>query len=347
MSARKVAQMTKRRKDEHIHVNLNEDVRAKGIQSGFERYRLLHCAAPEINLDEVDTSVELLERKLHSPILISSMTGGTALAKKINARLARVAQEHRFAMALGSCRLLLEDDSVLRSFAVRKHAADILLFANLGAVQLNYGVSVDDCRKLVDVLEVDALVLHLNPLQEALQPEGNTRFRGVLSRIEDLCRSLHVPIIVKEVGWGISGAVADRLKNVGVFAIDVAGAGGTSWSEVERVRSLESWQQQCAASFAGWGIPTAETLVQVRLAAPDIVTIASGGIKSGIDIAKGIALGATLAGIASPFLQTAVQSEKVLHDCAKTFTRELRVAMFACGCKSLNELRSSSPLSWV
>jgi len=224
---------TASRKSEHIRVNLHEDVAAKGIRSGFDDYRFVPRALPELNFGDVDSSTELFGRRLSAPILISCMTGGTSEARRLNHTLARVAQRARFAMGLGSGRALLERPALVETFDVRSMAPDVLLFANLGAVQLNKGYGAGDCQRLVDVLRADALVLHLNALQEALQPEGDTCFEGVLERIGEVCRRLDVPVVVKEVGWGISPDVVRALMDVGVAAVDVAGAGGTSWSEVE------------------------------------------------------------------------------------------------------------------
>ncbi|MGA8533448.1 MAG: type 2 isopentenyl-diphosphate Delta-isomerase, partial [Candidatus Tumulicola sp.] len=259
---------TPSRKAQHIRINVERDVAAKGVDSGFDAYAFVHQALPEIDLSEVDTSTWLFGRKLGAPFLISCMTGGTPDAIRLNRTLARVAAEHRLAMGLGSGRALLESPEMLASFDVRDLAGDVLLLANLGAVQLNKGYTADDCRRLVELLRADALVLHLNALQEALQPEGDTCFRGLLSKIGEVCRRLAFPVIVKEVGWGIAPDAVRALLDVGVAAIDLAGAGGTSWSEVERYRVAEPWRARVAGAFSGWGIPTAECLVRARDAAP-------------------------------------------------------------------------------
>jgi isopentenyl-diphosphate delta-isomerase len=267
------------------------------------------------------------------------MTGGTDRAKEINLTLARGAQSEGVAMGLGSLRAAVEDESLADTFQVRRAAPDILLFANLGAVQLNYGYSVEQCRRAVDMVEADALYLHFNALQEALQPEGDTNFNSLLPKIAQVCRGLGVPVLAKEVGWGISGAVAHRLIDAGVAAIDVAGAGGTSWSQVEMYRARNERQARLAGAFVGWGIPTAVALRQVRAELPDIPLIASGGLRSGIDIAKCIALGADLGGMASPFLKAADASDEALVAEIQDTRKELLACMFATGSADLASLR--------
>jgi isopentenyl-diphosphate delta-isomerase len=330
------------RKAEHLRINIEQDV--KGVSSGFERYRFAHCALPEIALDDVDLSVTHFGRKLRAPILISCMTGGTPEATGVNRTLARVAEEFGFAMGLGSGRVLLEQPETLESFDVRSVAPEVLLFANLGAVQLNKGYGIPQCRHLVKLVGADALVLHLNPLQEALQPEGDTDFRGLLDRIGALAGGLGVPVLVKEVGWGLSGQVVRALLDVGVAGVDVAGAGGTSWSEVERFRTHESWRIRVAAQFAAWGIPTAECVRAAREVAPDALIIASGGIRDGLDAAKAIALGADMVGIAGPFLRAAAQGYDQVQDLAREIVEVLRVAMFALGVRSVDELKETDLL---
>ncbi|HVN52829.1 MAG TPA: type 2 isopentenyl-diphosphate Delta-isomerase, partial [Anaerolineaceae bacterium] len=257
---------------------------------------------------------------------------------------AEVAQEMGLAMGVGSQRAALEDPGLAASFQVRQAAPDILLFGNLGAVQLNYGYTVDDCRRAVEMIAADALILHLNALQEALQPEGDTRFSGLLARIEEVCRSLPVPVIAKEVGWGISAEVAQKLVSAGVAAIDVAGAGGTSWSQVEMHRMSDPGQARVAAAFRNWGIPTADSIQQVRQAAPQALVFASGGLKDGIDIAKCIALGAQLGGMAGVFLRAAAQGIDPIRDLAREIQREIQICMFAVGAASIPALQKV-PLS--
>ena len=335
--------LTTSRKADHIRINLEEDVQSD-LSNGFEEYHFLHQALPEIDLEQVDTRVAVLGKLLHMPLLISSMTGGTEEAGRINRILAQAAQAAGVALGLGSQRAAIEDSSLEKTFRVRKEAPDVLLFANLGAVQLNYAYSVEQCKRAVEMTEADALFLHLNPLQEALQPEGDTHFAGLLRKVEQVCQSLTVPVVVKEVGWGISEKAAAMLVEAGVAAIDVAGAGGTSWSQVEMYRSQDPHMRKIAADFRGWGIPTAESLVQVRQAAPDLPIFASGGIRNGIELAKSISLGATLAGVAGPFLKAAAQSGEAVAQLIDEFRTELRVCMFAVGAPSIGDL-AKTPLT--
>ena len=336
--------VTVKRKQDHIRINLEEDVNARGTSAGFDDFRFLHRALPEIDLAQVDTSTLLFGRSLGAPILISSMTGGTKEAQSINQTLANVAQGFRLAMGLGSGRVLIEHPGLLPTFEIRQSAPDALIFANLGAVQLNRGVTVDQCRWLVDRLQADALVLHFNALQEALQPEGDTCFTNLLTQVETLCRSLDRPVIAKEVGWGLAPDVVQALLEVGVAAVDVAGAGGTSWSEVERHRISEPWRANVAAAFAGWGLPTAEALRLARQAAPRATIIASGGIRSGLDVAKALALGADLVGMAGPFLRAAAQGPAQATDMAQELIAVLRIAMFCVGSRNIGELQGTPRL---
>ncbi|MGD8823013.1 MAG: type 2 isopentenyl-diphosphate Delta-isomerase, partial [Anaerolineales bacterium] len=250
---------TSSRKTDHIRINLEEDV-ASGRTTGLEKWRFSHNALPELNYSDIDTSAQFLHKKLNFPILISSMTGGTDEAALINQRLALAASEHGLAMGVGSQRAAIEDDSLAVSFKVRQYAPDIVLLANLGAVQLNYGYGLEECQQAVDMVKADALILHLNGLQEVLQPEGQTNFAGLLNKIETICSKLAVPVIAKEVGWGINANTAKALVGAGVQIIDVAGAGGTSWSQVEMHRAENRYQAELAATFVEWGIPTAEAV---------------------------------------------------------------------------------------
>lgn len=330
---------TASRKADHLRINLEKDVAAKGGGSGFDDYDFVHCALPELDLDRVNPGTKLFGRRLNAPLLISCMIGGTEEAGRLNRLLAETAQELRLAMGLGSGRVLLEDPRVLGTFNVRPVAPDVLLFANLGAVQLNKGYGADYCRRLVDAVGADALTLHLNALQEAVQAEGDTCFAGLRDKIGDLCRRLDVPVVVKEVGWGIAPDVVRSLFDAGVAAVDVAGAGGTSWSEVERHRTAEPWRARVAAAFAGWGIPTAECVWRARRAVPEGRVFASGGIRNGIDVAKAIALGADLVGIAGPFLRAAAEGPETAMDLGRELVETLRIAMFSLGAPTLADLR--------
>ena len=326
------------RKSDHIKINLEKDVRS-ALTSGLEKYHFVHEALPELDLNRLDTNCKLFGKQLTSPTLVSSMTGGTSEAETINLRLAEAAQECGIAMGVGSQRAAIEHPEQAQTFQVRRVAPDILLFANIGAVQFNYGYGIDECRRAVDMIQADALYLHLNPLQEAVQDAGDTNFEGLAKKIEEICKKLEVPVIVKEVGWGISERTAILLANCGVQAIDVAGAGGTSWSQVEMHRAPDEFTRQLAATFVGWGIPTTESIVGVKRSVPEMTVFASGGIKDGLDIAKSIALGATLGGMAGQFLKAAAISTEKAVEMMKLTKRQIEVTMFACGAGSLNDLR--------
>lgn len=330
------------RKSEHIDIVLQQDVTTKGVTTGFERYFFDHVALPEIHLDEIDLGITLWGRTLQAPLLISSMTGGTPVARLINVHLAQAAQALGVAMGVGSQRAALVTGDWVDTYQVRKVAPDILLLANFGAVQLNLGFGVDEARRAVDMIEADALILHLNPLQEAVQPGGDRDWRGLYQRIEALVAHLGVPVVIKEVGNGISGPVARRLVDCGVAAIDVAGCGGTSWSEVEAFRQVDPLARRVAHSFAGWGIPTALTLQTVVRAVPGIPVFASGGIQSGIDAAKALALGATLVGSAAPLLGPAISDGDEVYQKFKAYAEELRIACFCTGSVNLAALRQAT-----
>jgi len=325
------------RKSDHIKINLEQDVRS-ALTTGLENVRFIHEALPELDLNRLDTTLSLFARRLAAPILVSSMTGGTAKAETINLRLAEAAQEVGVAMGVGSQRAALEHPEQAATFQVRRVAPDILLFANLGAVQLNYGYTLEHCRRVVDMIQADALILHLNPLQEAVQAGGDVNFDGVAKKIEEICKNIEVPVVAKEVGWGISERTAKLLADCGVSAIDVAGAGGTSWSQVEMHRAPDEFTRQLAATFVGWGIPTAESILNVKRTVPEMTVFASGGLKDGLDIAKSIALGATLGGMAGQFLKAAAVSTEKAIEMMNLTKRQIEVTMFAAGVEKLDGL---------
>jgi isopentenyl-diphosphate delta-isomerase len=329
------------RKIDHLRINLERDVQAREIGTGFERFRFVHAALPELNLDDVDVSATFLGRRLGAPILVSSMTGGVARGWEITRRLAAAAQALGCAIGVGSQRAAIDDPSRARYFAVRDVAPDVLLFANLGAVQLNYGYGPGECRRAVEMIEADAPILHLNPLQEALQQEGNRDFSSLLRKIAAVCAAIEVPVVVKEVGCGISTRVARLLADVGVAAIDVSGAGGTSWSAVEHHRATSALARRLSETFVDWGIPTATSLQMARRGAPGLSLIASGGMRTGVDAAKAVALGADLAGFAGPLLRAAAEGEAESFELLSALVEEVRLAMFCCGAANIAQLRSA------
>ena len=338
---------TQTRKADHLRICLEEDVQCRRLTNGLENYRFTHCCLPELDRSEIDTTVTFLGKPLGAPLLISSMTGGTEQAKRINYRLAAAAQKYKLAMGVGSQRVVVENPAVAHTFSVRSLAPDALLLANLGAVQLNYTYGLTQCLEIVDSLQADALILHLNPLQECIQPNGDTNFKGLLSKIERLCAELPIPVIAKEVGNGISAQSAQKLIEAGVSAIDVAGAGGTSWAKVESERAVNPLQRRLGNTFADWGLPTAECISAIRRVNTTVPLIASGGLRNGIDIAKAIALGADLAGLAWPFLQAASESTEALDELVQLLIAELTTVMFCTSHGSLSELKYSQALQKI
>lgn len=335
---------TQTRKDEHLRICLEEDVQFQQITHGLEKYHFTHSCLPELDFAQVDISTSFLNRTLAAPLLISSMTGGTEKAKTINSRLAEVAQTYGLAMGVGSQRVAVEKPEVRDTFAVRSLAPDIPLFANIGAVQLNYSYGLTQCLEIVELLQADALILHFNPLQECIQPQGDRNFKELLDKIHDVCSQIPVPVIAKEVGNGISGKIACQLIQAGVKAIDVAGAGGTSWAKVESERADNGLQRSLGETFRDWGIPTADCILQVRSLAPTIPLIASGGLRNGLEVAKAIALGADIAGLAWPFLAAASESTEALHGLVQLLIAEIKTSLFCTGMGSLGELKLGNVL---
>jgi isopentenyl-diphosphate delta-isomerase len=323
------------RKAEHLALALDE--RMQGGASFFDDYRFEHRALPELDLAEVELTTTFLGKPLAAPLLISCMTGGTEAANRINLNLAAAAERCGIAVGVGSQRKALEDPGQRGSFQVRDMAPTVPLLANLGAVQLNYGYGPAQCRQAVEMIAADALVLHLNPLQEAIQPEGQTRFGGLLPRMRQVVEALPVPVIAKEVGCGLSEATAVSLAAIGVRILDTAGLGGTSWARIEASRA---GRPGLGEVFAGWGIPTPESIRQVRRV-PGVTVIGSGGVRTGLDAAKAIALGADLVGLAYPFLAAAQESPERVVERIGALVAELRIAMFCLGARNLAELRQA------
>mgnify|MGYP006205181919 FL=1 len=344
MSSPNLPSEIENRKSEHLRVCIEEDVEFQQLTNGLEKYRFTHCCLPELDRSDIELGTTFLGKSLKAPILISSMTGGTELAHLVNTRLATVAQRYGLAMGVGSQRIALEQPELAPTFAVRSLAPDILLLANLGAVQLNYGCGLEDCLKLVELLEADALILHLNPLQEWVQSGGDSNFKGLLAKIQQICAQLPVPVIAKEVGNGISAVMAKQLIEAGVAAIDVAGAGGTSWAKVESQRAKDNRQRHLGQVFADWGLPTAECITAIRSMNSTIPLIASGGLKNGLDLAKSIALGADLGGLARPFLVAAIESEAAVDELVKFLIAELEIVLFCTGNPNLSALKNSGAL---
>lgn len=343
-SVSKKIKMNQTRKGEHLRISIDKDVQFKNLTTGFENYSFIHQTLPDLDLEEINTSMQLFGKHLRIPIIISSMTGGIREARQINFTLARAAQAKGLAMGVGSQRAAIDNKEVEYTYQVRSAAPDILLFANLGAVQLNYGYGLSECQRAVDMIDADGLILHLNPLQETFQIGGNYNFTGLLEKIGAVCNGLSVPVVVKEVGWGISGDVALKLLKIKVSAIDVAGSGGTSWSEIEKFRANGKTARNVAESFNGWGISTSESIRMVRRAAPDLPLIASGGIRTGIDVAKAIALGADAVGIAMPLFKAAIRSFKSVVRIIEEIEMGLRIAMFCIGAGDISKLKSTPHL---
>lgn len=345
MMSKNLSETTENRKNEHIEICLQENVNAVGITSGFENYKFRHNALPEIDFADIQLHSRFLNKIIQAPFLISSMTGGTKKAWEINERLAKAAEYKGWAMGIGSLRAAIENEELAYSYHVRKVAPTIPLLANLGAVQLNYRYNIEQCRKAIELIGADGLVLHLNSMQEVFQPEGNTNFKDLLSKIKLICRQLEVPVGVKEVGWGISGDTAIKLADAGVQFIDVAGAGGTSWSQVEKLRSKDIIFQKAAETFKGWGNPTSECIVEVRNSLPQCTIIGSGGIRNGLDATKAICLGSDLAGFGRSLLSASVQSDEHLYSLFEQLELEFKIAMFGIGVKDIISLKKSTSLS--
>lgn len=316
------------RKRDHLEICLDGDRAASGRGNGLERYALVHDALPEIDFDAIDLSTPFLGRDLALPLIISSMTGGTNAATDVNRTLARAAQEFGIAMGVGSQRAALEDEVVAATYRIRDVAPDVLLFGNLGAVQLNTGYGLDECLAAVEMIEADGLFLHLNSLQEAVQPEGDRNFEGLHERIASLCRHAPFPVLLKTVGNGLSPRTAAKLADLPLAGLEVSGAGGTSWSKIEAFRADDDGSM---APFEGWGESTADSIVAAREAMPDLPLIASGGITDGTEVAKALALGADVAGIARPMLQAAHRGLDDLRASIATIARQLRISCFYCG----------------
>ena len=337
-------EIIKQRKKDGIDIPLQKNVQARTTSTYLEHVKLVHNALPEIDYDDIDLSTTFLGRRFSAPLIIDSMTGGTDEATVINGRLGELAEKYGFGMGLGSQRAGLKSEELASTYAIaRKNAPNAFLIANIGGAQLAKGLTVDDAKKIVKMIRANALVVHLNPLQELVQPEGEPKYAGVLARISELVKNMDIPVIVKEVGAGISREVAIKLEMAGVSAVNVAGAGGTSWAGVEKVRAemmKNDIKRHLGELFWDWGIPTAASLVQARRAVK-LPLIASGGLRNGLEVAKCVVLGASMAAMAYPFLRAASQSRESLFAFADTVLAELKSTMFLVGAGSVPSLAIS------
>lgn len=330
------------RKADHVEIVLKGGGDQSLLATGFDEIRFEHVALPEMNLDDVDLACDFLGRRLACPLLISSMTGGYAKGARINAHLAEAAQARGVALAVGSQRVAIEAGTAAGlDGTIRSIAPDVPIYANFGGAQLVRGWDVDEAQRAVELLRADALIIHLNPLQEAVQTGGDRDWSNLLSRLEGLVSRLEQPIIVKEVGFGIAAGVAERLAGCGVAAIDVAGAGGTNWALVEAQRARTNEEAMVAAAFDGWGIPTVAAIQDVRQACPDLPLIGSGGVRNGVDAAKAIRVGADLVGMAGGLLEAATQSAEDVDRALGVIVDQLRIACFCTGSRSLADLRKA------
>jgi len=335
---------TEKRKLSHIHIGIKEDVQARRITTGFEDVFFVHRAMPSVSLQEVEVSADFFGHRLSAPILIESITGGTKRALRINAALAEAAETFGLAMGVGSQRAAVEDPSLEYTFrVVRERAPNAFLIANLGAPQLTRGYGVQEAEKAVEMIGADALFIHTNSLQEAIQPEGETDYRGVIPKIKEIVEGVRVPVIVKETGAGIAAEDAEKMEAVGVKGVDVGGAGGTSWAAVEHFRAKQAknrLRETLGETFWDWGIPTAASVVEVHQSTK-LKVIAAGGVRSGLDVAKSIALGADVAGLALPLLKPALKGAKQVKKTLQTAIEGFKTAMFLTGCRKLEDLKRS------
>ena len=336
-----MARKTRKRKADHIRISLEKDVQARKTTTCFEDIHLIHKALPEINKQEINLSTEVFNHKFSAPLIVGAITGGTPEATRINAAIAEAVEELGLGMGVGSQRAAIEDKKLEKTFTIaRKKAPNAFLIANIGGVQLVNGYSIKEVERAVAMIEADAIAIHLNPLQEAIQPEGQTNFRGILEKISEIAEKIDKPLIVKETGAGIAAEEAKKLETVGVNGIDVSGAGGTSFAAVEYYRvkgPKNSFQRRLGDVFWDWGIPTAISVVEVSQSVK-IPVIASGGVRDGVDMAKALALGANLTSLSQPILQAAVKGARETKNVLSLLIEELRNVMFLVGANSVQEL---------
>ncbi|MEM8933004.1 MAG: type 2 isopentenyl-diphosphate Delta-isomerase [Acidobacteriota bacterium] len=322
------------RKLEHIELSLDRRIQLEA--RFFDRYAFEHDALPDVDLESIDLSVEFLGKRLRAPLFISCMTGGTGDATRINRHLAEAAELAGVALGVGSQRKAIERSDTAATFVVRDAAPSVPVLGNLGAVQLNYGFGLDECERAVEMVDADGLALHLNPLQEALQPEGQTDFRGLVPKVADLARYLSVPVVIKEIGCGLGPKTGRTLYAAGLRHFDSAGLGGTSWARIEAARADDV---PLGELFADWGVPTPDSIRSLAALGDDVTVIGSGGVRSGLDVAKSIAFGADVVGLAQPFLAAAMESTEAVVARLDRLVRELKIAMFCTGAADLAALR--------
>ena len=335
-----------KRKLDHIRICLEEEVEARGATTWLEHVWLIHQALPEVDFGDVELGVEFLGHRFSAPIMVSAMTGGTEEAAKINAIVAEAVEELGLGMGVGSQRIALEDPRLARTFKVaREKAPTAFIMANIGYQEVARGLPLEALEEAISMVEADALAIHLNPLQEVVQALEGASGRAFLDRLAELTDLLSVPVVVKEVGSGISAEVARALEEAGVRAVDVAGLGGTSWAAVEHYRALEAkdgLRAKLGEVFWDWGIPTAASILEVACST-GLEVIASGGVRTGLDVAKCLALGADMAAMALPVLKEAVRGPGAVREFLKTVIEELRTAIFLSGCRSPRDL-AKAPL---
>lgn len=328
------------RKADHIHLALQTEHQATE-SAGFDRIRFEHNCLPELHTEDIDCSTVFLKQYCSAPLMIGAMTGGCERGETINRHLAEAAEQAQIPMALGSQRAALQDAAQNKQLQnLRRWAPKAILLGNLGGTQLQqHGVEL--AQRAVDSVQANAMIIHLNPLQELVQPKGDRDWRGVLDAIEKCCATLSVPVIIKEVGAGIGPTAAKRLIDVGVQWIEIAGRGGTSWASIENARTDQTREQQIAAPFINWGMNSAQLIPQLRSQSQQLSLIASGGLRNGLDIARSIRLGANMSAIAQPFLAPALESTEAVIEQIEIFREQLRWAMFLTGSKNLKKLQSA------